>query len=106
MARTNAARHEVEIEVHEADLTSSVDPPWDLIVANLPYIPTADLEALPREVLHDPPSALDGGPDGLDLVRRLVADLPRLLRPCGGAILEIGEDAPAVGRVAGSMTSS
>jgi len=92
VARTNATRHEVEIEFHEADLTSSMDPPWDLIVANLPYIPTTDLEALPREVHHDPPSALDGGPDGLDLVRRLVEDLPRLLRPCGGAILEIGED--------------
>lgn len=92
VARTNAMRHEVEIEFHEADLTSSMDPPWDLIVANLPYIPTTDLEALPREVHHDPSSALDGGPAGLDLVRRLIEDLPRLLRPCGGAILEIGEE--------------
>lgn len=92
VARSNATRHEVEIEFHEADLTSSMDPPWDLIVANLPYIPTTDLEALPREVHRDPHSALDGGPDGLDLVRRLIEDLPRLLRPCGGAVLEIGED--------------
>jgi release factor glutamine methyltransferase len=101
VARTNAARHEVEIEFHEADLTSSMDPPWDLIVANLPYIPTADLEALPREVLHDPPSALDGGPDGLDLVRRLVADLPRILRVCGAAVLELCEgQADAVAELA------
>jgi release factor glutamine methyltransferase len=91
VARANATRHEVEIEFHEADLTSSMDPPWDLIVANLPYIPTTDIEALPREVHHDPPSALDGGPDGLDLVRRLIEDLPRLLRSCGGAILELYE---------------
>jgi release factor glutamine methyltransferase len=92
VARNNATRHEVEIEFHQADLTSSMNPPWDLIVANLPYIPTTDLEALPREVHHDPAAALDGGSDGLDLVRRLINDLPRLLRPCGGAILEIGED--------------
>ncbi len=92
VARANATRHEVEIDFHEADLTSSMEPPWDLVIANLPYIPTAELEALPREVHHDPRSALDGGSDGLDLVRRLIDDLPRLLRPCGGAILEIGED--------------
>jgi release factor glutamine methyltransferase len=92
VARANAARHEVEVAFAEADLTTSAEPPWDLIVANLPYIPTADLAALPREVGFDPPSALDGGADGLVLIRRLIADLPRLLRPCGGAVLELGED--------------
>jgi len=92
VARVNTARHSVEIDFHEADLTTSMEPPWDLVVANLPYIPTADLDGLPLEVHHDPASALDGGPDGLDLVRRLIEDLPRLLRPCGGAILELYED--------------
>lgn len=101
VARANAARHAVEIDFHEADLTTSMEPPWDLIVANLPYIPTADLEGLPLEVHHDPASALDGGPDGLDLVRRLIEDLPRLLRPCGGAILELYEgQAEAVAELA------
>lgn len=92
VAGTNALRHGVEIEFHKADLTSSMNPPWDLVVANLPYIPTGDLGELPVEVSHDPVSALDGGPDGLDLIRRLVNDLPRLLRPCGGAVLELGDD--------------
>jgi len=92
VARANAGRHEVEIEFHEADLTTAIEPPWDLVVANLPYIPTHDLAALPREVRFDPVSALDGGADGLDLVRRLVVDLPRILRVCGGAVLELGED--------------
>lgn len=101
VARTNATRQHVEIDFHEADLTSTMDPPWDLVVANLPYIPTGDLEALPREVRHDPPSALDGGPDGLDLVRRLLVDLPRILRICGAAVLELGEDqADEVARLA------
>jgi release factor glutamine methyltransferase len=101
VARANAARHQVEIELHEADLTSVFEPPWDLVVANLPYIPTAALEDLPVEVGFDPVSALDGGADGLDLVRRLVADLPRILRVCGAAVLELGESqADGVARLA------
>ena len=101
VSAANARRHGVGVELLRGDLTSAVIPPWDLVVANLPYIPTVDLEDLPEEVHHDPASALDGGPDGLDLVRRLVGDLPRLLRPCGGAILELGEDqADAVGEIA------
>ena len=92
ITRANAHRHGVEMTLHRGDLTGAVAPPWDLVVANLPYIPTADLEELPIEVRRDPASALDGGPDGLDLIRRLLDDLPRLLRPCGGAVLEIGDD--------------
>jgi len=92
IARTNARRHGVEVALHRGDLTGAVAPPWDLVVANLPYIPTADLEDLPIEVRCDPAPALDGGRDGLELIRRLIVDLPRLLRPCGGAVLEIGDD--------------
>jgi release factor glutamine methyltransferase len=99
VARSNAREHGVEIDFHRGDLTTGFEPPWDLIVANLPYIPTRDLEDLPREVAHDPVGALDGGADGLDFVRRLIDDLPRLLRPCGGAILELGEN--QADRVAG-----
>ncbi len=86
------------------DLASAVAPPWDLVVANLPYVPTDDIERVPAEVRHDPPEALDGGADGLDLVRRLLADLPRLLRSCGGAVLEIGEgQADAVAEIASNL---
>ncbi|MCJ7753851.1 MAG: peptide chain release factor N(5)-glutamine methyltransferase [Thermoanaerobaculales bacterium] len=103
VARRNAKRSGVELKTWVGDLTSAVEPPWDLVVANLPYIPTADLGSLSLEVLRDPPSALDGGADGLDLIRRLIADLGRLLRPCGGAILEVGDDqADAVSRLAGA----
>ena len=101
VARRNIERHGVEVALILGDLASAAAPPWDLVVANLPYIPSADLGRLPEEVYHDPPSALDGGADGLDLVRALLADLPRLLRVCGGAVLEIGENqADAVATVA------
>ncbi|MGD8439487.1 MAG: peptide chain release factor N(5)-glutamine methyltransferase [Holophagae bacterium] len=92
VARANAARYGAEVRFHEGDLTESFEPPWDLVVANLPYIPTGALAGLPREVGRDPTGALDGGADGLVLVRRLVADLPRLLRVCGAAVLELGDD--------------
>jgi release factor glutamine methyltransferase len=92
LARRNAECHEAAVAFWVGDLATAVGPPWDLIVANLPYIPTTDLGRLAVEVGRDPRSALDGGTDGLDLIRRLVSDLGRLLRPCGGAALELGED--------------
>jgi release factor glutamine methyltransferase len=92
IARRNADRHGVTVRQWLGDLTEATAPPWDLIVANLPYVPTDDIERLPIEVRHDPHAALDGGVDGLDLVRRLLNDLPRLLRPCGGVVLELGDD--------------
>jgi release factor glutamine methyltransferase len=92
VARRNIERHRVTVGAFVGDLTTAVAPPWDLVVANLPYIPSADLAGLSVEVRRDPATALDGGADGLDLVRGLLADLPRVLRSCGGAILEVGED--------------
>ena len=91
IARSNRNRHAVDVPLFVGDLASAVAPPWDLIVANLPYVPAEDIGRIPIEVSHDPTAALDGGSDGLDLVRRLLSDFPRLLRPCGGAVLEIGE---------------
>jgi release factor glutamine methyltransferase len=91
VAGRNRDRHGVAVPLILGDLASAVAPPWDLVVANLPYVPTDDVGGVPVEVRHDPPAALDGGGDGLVLVRRLLADLPRLLRPGGGAVLEVGE---------------
>ena len=92
VTRRNIDRHGVEVALWLGDLTSAVAPPWDLVVANLPYVPTGDLDGLSLEVSHDPSLALDGGVDGLEMIRRLLVDLPRVLRTCGGAILEIGEN--------------
>lgn len=79
----------------EADLTDAVPGPRrrvDLLLANLPYIPTAVLSDLPVEISHEPVGALDGGPDGLDLVRRLLLGLPDAVIPGGVAYLEMGAD--------------
>ncbi len=94
LARENAVGHGVadRIEFLLGDLV-----PWDatlfeVVVANLPYIPTEAIDGLPVAASFEPRDALDGGPDGLDLVRRLVEQLGRVLRPEGIAFLEIGAD--------------
>jgi release factor glutamine methyltransferase len=61
---------------------------FDLITANPPYVPSAEIPLLPREVRLEPPQALDGGEDGLDLIRRIVEDAPAFLRSGGRLIME------------------
>jgi release factor glutamine methyltransferase len=64
----------------------------DLIVANAPYVPTGDLDLLPREARqHEPQRALEGGFDGLDLLRRITAEAPQWLRPGGYVLVECSE---------------
>ena len=76
-------------------------PVADVDVANLPYVPSADVAAAGGSLAHEPASALDGGPDGLDLIRRLLADLGPRLAPGATLLLEIGTaQAPAVSALA------
>ena len=101
VARHNALRHGVGLALACGSLGACLDGGYELVVANLPYIPSGRLASLPLEVRHDPALALDGGANGLDLVRSLLTDLPRLLCACGGAILELGEEqADEVARLA------
>lgn len=74
--------------------------PVDLLVANLPYIPSAQLPELPVAASFEPAGALDGGTDGLDVVRRLLPSLPDVLDTRGAALLEIGGDQEALLRAA------
>jgi release factor glutamine methyltransferase len=92
VARANGERHAIAVTWLEGDLALplAAHGPFDLIVANLPYIPTMDIPNLPPDVRAEPHLALDGGADGLALVRRLVATAPRLLAPGGALVLEIG----------------
>jgi len=76
---------------------------FGLVLANPPYIPTAELAALMPEVaVHEPSSALDGGPLGLDAYARILADLPRLLAPGGIAALELGPAGPVAALARGA----
>ncbi len=79
-------------------LLSWLRAPADLIVANLPYIPAGRIPTLMPDVRNwEPHLALDGGPDGLDLVRMLLADVGRVVRPGGSILLELDPEqmAPA-----------
>lgn len=92
LAVENAVAHGLgeAIRFERTDLLPPDEPPADLLAANLPYVPSADLPRLPVAASFEPALALDGGPDGLSVVRRLLAILPRALRPAGVALLEIG----------------
>jgi len=75
------------------DLLSPLRQPIDVIVANLPYVKSsAWLELAPEIRCHEPRQALDGGPDGLRLIERLLRQAPTHLRPGGAVLLEIGYD--------------
>jgi len=73
VARANARRLRLDVEWIEADLLDGVDRGFDAILANPPYVPRATIATLEPEIArHEPRLALDGGEDGLDLVRRLI----------------------------------
>jgi release factor glutamine methyltransferase len=93
IAARNAERHRVgdRVEFRQTSLLGGLIGPAALIVSNPPYIPAGDIALLPPEVRSwEPLQALDGGPDGLDIVRALVADAPRVLAPGGWLIMEFG----------------
>jgi release factor glutamine methyltransferase len=92
LARRNEQYFNLNINFVNSDLGSSFCGGWDLVTANLPYIPSTSIISLSKEVQYDPFLALDGGLDGLDLVRRLLSDLGRLLSPGAFCALELGEN--------------
>jgi len=115
VARRNAERHGVSRRVRllVGDVLTPRPDPVDLIVSNPPYIPTSQCASLPASVRdHEPRLALDGGPDGLEIIRRLLAQAPAVLRrpernsrsegrPECRMLIEIGADqGEAVSRLA------
>ena len=101
VARANATTLGVaeRFDVRLGDLFAPVEgeAAFDAVAANPPYVPRGELPTLPAEVRHEPSLALDGGPDGLDVVRRIAAASPRWLAPGGLLAMEIGEgQGPAV----------
>jgi release factor glutamine methyltransferase len=94
VARANAQRHNVanRIAFFKSDLLAAIrylPTAFHLLCANLPYIASDELRELPV-AKHEPRLALDGGPDGLLWVRRLLPDAPRVMAPGGLLLLEIG----------------
>lgn len=94
VAAYNIQAHGVGDRVSMAigDLLDAVPVPVDLIVANLPYIPTDRIPTLQPEVQREPSLALDGGPDGLSLIRRLLAQSEEKLKSNGIILLEMDPD--------------
>ena len=98
IARDNVAALELgdRVEVLSCDLGEGVDPTlmgaFDLVVSNPPYVPTAVMDDIPREVAEfEPALALDGGADGLDVLRRLLPWCRRALKEGGGFAFELHE---------------
>ncbi len=95
LARRNAERLGLTQRVRflRGDLLGPLAAPVDVIMGNLPYVKTADWEAAPPEIrCFEPRQALDGGPDGLRLIERLLRQAPAYLKPGGAVFLEIGEE--------------
>jgi release factor glutamine methyltransferase len=92
VARANAARHAPQVGLVAADLLSAFrDGAFDLVVANPPYLRDGEIADLAPEVREfEPRQALAAGPDGLDVIRALVADGARVLAPGGWLLLEVG----------------
>ena len=92
LARENAVRLDLldRVQFLRSNLLKNVQPDFDVIVANLPYVSTEDRQNLSREVLHDPEVALFAGARGDELVRQLIAQAPSWLRPGGILAMEIG----------------
>ena len=101
IARENACKHTPARPIYfaQTSLLQSCNGPFDLVCANLPYIPTRTLSEL-AVAQHEPLLALDGGEDGLSLIRELLRDAPRWLAPGGLLLLEIeagqGDSVPAL----------
>ena len=93
VARRNAERHGVgeRVRLIAGDLLDRRPGPVDLIVSNPPYVSADEWASLPPSIRdHEPRLALDGGPDGLEVVRRLISQSQGLLKPGGALLIEIG----------------
>ena len=93
VAAINVAEHDLKsrITLLQGDLFAAVgDARYDIILSNPPYVAAKTVAALPKEFAHEPRLALDGGADGLAVVRRILAEAPAHLNPQGGLLCELG----------------
>lgn len=93
VAKFNVATHELakRVKLHRSDVFDAVPAAkYDLILSNPPYVPTRELRGLPEEFKREPKMALDGGRDGLDIIRKLLRQAQTRLQPHGIVVLEVG----------------
>ena len=93
LTRENAKKLDVSnVDILRSDLLNQVTGSFDLIVANLPYVPESEAATMARELAHDPALALFSGAEGMDLLRRFIPVAVSFLKPGGWVALEIGYD--------------
>jgi ribosomal protein L3 glutamine methyltransferase len=93
VAKFNVAMHGLgrRVKLHHSDVFDAVPAvKYDLILSNPPYVPTRELRGLPEEFKQEPAMALDGGKDGLDIIRKLLRQASGRLQPHGIVVLEVG----------------
>jgi len=99
VAAKNVAAHGLasRIALRQGDLFAPLgDARYDLIIANPPYVDAAGMAALPPECRHEPPLALDGGPDGIAIVRQIIDNAGQHLARNAGLLCEIGRNRPVL----------
>ena len=94
VARINVDRHGLQqrVQLVESDGLAACPGPWDLILCNPPYVNAQSMAALPPEYRAEPALALAGGSDGMDFIRRLLADAPARMSEDAVLVLEIGNE--------------
>ena len=94
VARINVDKHGLQdrITLLQSDGLSAVPGPWDLILCNPPYVNAGAIARLPAEYRAEPALALAGGADGMDFVRKLLADAPRCMSEHAVLVMEIGNE--------------
>jgi ribosomal protein L3 glutamine methyltransferase len=94
VTRMNIERHQVQARMRavQSDVFDGLhNEHYDLIVSNPPYVSHAEMDALPQEYLREPELGLRAGADGLDIVRRILAEAEAHLEPHGVLVVEVGD---------------
>lgn len=102
IAEENIRLHRLgrRVQLWRSDVFDAVPPAkYDIILSNPPYVPTRELRGLPEEFKREPALALDGGRDGLDVIRKLLRQARTRLQPHGIIVLEVGGLRAAMDRV-------